>query len=415
MDTNFFLLTSPVRPERLSLLGESLKFFFTQLYPESLVFQKKTESPLVSFFLSGDALYSLADPENLQIWNEILSFPPVRIVCDREELNLRGIAIESLKLQFPDQVIDTNTPGADGRPSFWKDLAAGTRQAKPPLPGTLGWFQAGSPYMHRSAWQGIRFLSAAIDERLSVELYAYLDGVYVGHQGQKPADSGNIGKGLADLNVRATASGLTFHAIGCSRSSAARGYNTWDDGRGQVISTCTEGTFRIRDLSRIIDRFRDPHPVLAADAGILHIHKTGPAVPSDRSDRGGDAPPVTIFITKSPYGTGHAAGALSFAVACAHAGILTRVIFLEDGIYALTANHHMPERSLSISIPDLLARVAGSENLQFFAFTPSFQKRGVQKDRSLSAVPDLGYPGLGKILFFPPANVSAGCQRLIIF
>jgi hypothetical protein len=67
------------------------------------------------------------------------------------------------------------------------------------------------------------------------------------------------------------------------------------------------------------------------------------------------------------------------------------------------------------TIQETVNAVAGSENLHFFAFTPSFQKRGLQKEKSLNAVLDIGYPGLGKILFYPPGNVQAEHQRLLLF
>ena len=43
-------------------------------------------------------------------------------------------------------------------------------------------------------------------------------------------------------------------------------------------------------------------------------------------------PAVIVLITHSPYSTGHAYGGIALAVACAHQGIRTQVIFLEDGI-----------------------------------------------------------------------------------
>jgi tRNA 2-thiouridine synthesizing protein C len=415
MNAHFFLLSSPVLPERLGWMEECLKFFFVQLSPETLMHPKGPDSPVITFFLTGDALYSLADPESLQAWNIILSFTPVRLVCDRQELDMRGISLGPLIMKFPDQITDTNSIAADGKPSFWKDLAHATRQSKAPLPGTAGWFETGSPYMHRSAWHGICFLGAAIEERLSVALYTYLDGVHCGHQGQHPTDMENVGKGILDLDQRATAAGLTFHALGCSRSASARGYNTWDDGKGQVISTCTERPYKIRDISRIVERLNQSHPVLAADAGILSLKKQGAAPSFDRAEKTSTAPPVTILITRHPYSTGYTSGAISLAVASAHAGILTRVVFIEDGIYAITGNHHLPENSGETTIQELINMVAGSENLHFFAFTPSLQKRGIQKERSLNAVLDIGYPGLGKIFFYPPGNVHAEHQRVFIF
>jgi tRNA 2-thiouridine synthesizing protein C len=415
MNTHFFLLSDPVPVERLSWIEESLKFFFVQLYPETLMHTKTAESPIFTFFLTGDALYSLGNPETLPVWNIILSFTPVRIVCDRQEMELRGITLGPLRMKFPDQVIDTGSIGAGGKPSFWKDLAEAARQNKPPLPGTAGWFQTESPYMHRSAGHGIRFLSSAVDEHLSVELYAYLDGVHLGHHGQHPTDMENIGEGIVALHEKASAARLDFQALGCGQCATARGYSTWDDGQGSIISTCTVKPFKIRDLSQMVDRFCHPHTILASDAGVLTIHKQSSAPSFDRAEKTSRSPPVTILVTRSPYSTGHAAGAVLFAVACAHAGILTRVIFMEDGIYAVTGTHYAPPSQDESTIQDVINLVAGSENLHFFAFSPSFQKRGIAKEKTLNAVLDIGYPGLGKILFYPPGNVQAEHHRVLIF
>ena len=415
MNAHIFLLSGPVAVERLSWIEESLKFFFVQLYPETLMHQKKSESPVFSFFLTGDALYSLEEPETLQVWNIILSFSPVRIVCDRQELDLRGISIGPLRMRFPGQVIDVNSPGTDRKPSFWKDLAHAARQTEPSVPGSVGWFQLESPYMHRSAWHGLCFLSAVLGERLSAELYAYLDGIHLGHHGQRPADAENIGEGLTGLGEQAAAAGLEFLVLAYARSANARGYSTWDDGQGAVISTCTIRPFKIRELNQMVDHFTQNHTILSPDSGSLHLRKQNAAPSVDRTDKTSRAPPVTLLITRSPYSTGLATGAVSFAAACAHAGILTRVIFIEDGIYAVTGTHRLPLGSAEDNLQDLVNAVAGSENLHFFAFTPSLQKRGIAKDKSLAAVLDIGYPGLGKILFYPPGHVAADHQRVLIF
>ncbi|MEI7856484.1 MAG: DsrE family protein [Methanomicrobiales archaeon] len=415
MHAHFFLLSSSVPVERLSWIEESLKFFFVQLYPETLMHRKTAECPVFSFFLTGDALYSLEDPETLQVWNIILSFSQVRIVCDRQELDLRGISIGPLRMKYPDQVIDTNSPGPDTKSSFWKDLVRAARQSKPPLPGTLGWFQTGSPYMHRSAWYGLCFLSATIGDRLSAELYAFLDGVHLGHHDQRPNDAENIGEGFTALSERAVTAGLDFQALVCGRSATARGYSTWDDGQGAIISTCTNRPFKIRDLHQMIDRFSQSHTILSSDSGAIQLRNQGAVSTLDRADKTSKAPPVTILITQRPYSTELAAGAVAFAAACAHAGILTRVIFIEDGIYAVTGTHRAPPGSAEYNLQDLINAVAGSENLHFFAFTPSLQKRGITKDKSLNAVLDIGYPGLGKIFFYPPGHVLAGHQRVLVF
>jgi tRNA 2-thiouridine synthesizing protein C len=414
MTANIIFLSTPVTLERLSWFEECLKFFFVQLYPETLMHQPKGESPGFTFLLTGDALYSLDDPEAQQIWNVILSLSAVRLICDRQELDLRGISASHLKMKFPDQVITTNSIGADGQPSFWNDLVALARQTKPPLPGTVGWLQYESPYMHRSAWYGLRFLSAALVDRLAIDLYAYLDGVHIAHTAQAPTEAENIGAGIEDLYERAARYGLPCQIIACNRNATARGYSTWDDGQGVVISTCAIKPVKIRDLNVMIDHVRQNHVILSAAAGSIQFRKGGS--PSfDRAEKSSTAPPVTILITKSPYSTETVYGAISFAVACAHAGILTRVIFMEDGIYALTGMHRAPANFSLYNLQDVINAVAGSENLHFFAFTPSFQKRGISKDKSLNAVLELGYPGFGKILFYPPGNVQAEHQRVLIF
>ena len=414
MTANIFLLSTPVTLERLSWIEECLKFFFVQLYPETLMHQPKGDSPVFTFLLTGDALYSLDDPETQQVWTIILSLSAVQLICDRQELDLRGISAGHLKMKFPDQVITTNSLGPDGQPSFWNDVVALARQTKPPLPGTVGWLQCESPYMHRSAWYGLRFLSAALADRLAIDLYAYLDGIHIGHTGQAPTEAENIGAGIEELGEWAARHGLPCQVIACNRNATARGYSTWDDGQGVVISTCAIKPVKIRDLNVMIDHFRQNHVILSAAAGSIQFRKGGS--PSfDRAEKSSTAPPVTILITKSPYSTETVFGAVSFAVACAHAGILTRVIFMEDAVYALTGTHRAPSDFSPYNLQDVINAVAGSENLHFFAFSPSFQKRGISKDKSLNAVLELGYPGLGKIFFYPPGNVQAEHQRVLVF
>ncbi|HEX3001491.1 MAG TPA: DsrE family protein [Methanoregula sp.] len=415
MTTHFFLLSGPLSVERLSWIEECLKFFFVQLYPESLMHRVPAGSPAFTLLLTGDALYSLEEAECQQVWSVILSLSAVRIVCDRQELELRGIQVERLKMKYPDQVVDSNGLAAGNRPSFWKDVIGLVRQNRPPLPDAIGWFQNESPYLHLSALYGVRCLQAGIEDRLSPELYAYLDGVHMGHIGQSPTESENIGRGLFEIHDRAVKQGLSTLFLACNRCATARGYSTWDDGQGAVISTCAIKPFHIRDMNLIVDRFERPHIILSENAGSVQFPRKGPAVSFDRAEKSSTAPPVTILVTSSPYSTEHAFGAVSFAVACAHQGILTRVIFLEDGVYSIAGGHRAPPESVQFTIQEVINAVAGSENLHFFVLNPSLQKRGLSKNKELNAVLDIGFPGLGKILFYPPGNVQAEHQRVLLF
>ena len=417
MTSHFFFLSDPVTSERLSWFEESLKFYFIQIYPESLIYRATTKDPVFTFFLTGDALASLENPETQQIWSVILSLSAVRIICDRQELDLRGISIEQLKMKNPNQIIDQNGLASHNQPSFWNDVVMLIRQQKRPphASDSIGWFQIESPYMHRSAWYGLKFLSSALESRFSVELYAYLDGIHMGHIGQSPIESENIGRGLEDLYDLAGKQGLTCQILACNHCATARGYSTWDDGKGVIISTCAIKPFKIRDLNAMVDRFEHSHIILSENAGSIEFPWKGSAPSYDRSEQNSNSPPITILITKSPYSTEHAYGAIAFAVACAHQGILTRVIFLEDGIYALKGDTKVCPDSVGFNIQDYINVAAGNENLHLFALTPSFQKRGTTKNKNLKAVLDIGYPGLAKILFYLPGNVLMDHQRLLIF
>ncbi len=304
MTTHFFLLSGPLSVERLSWIEECLKFFFVQLYPETLMHRARTDSPVFMFLLTGDALYSLEEPETQQVWSVILSLTSVRVICDRQELELRGVSIERIQMKYPDQVTDKNGLAANNQPSFWKDVAALIRQNRQPLPDAVGWLQTESPYMHLSAWHGLQYLSAGLEARFSPELYAYLDGIHVGHIGQNPTESENIGRGLEELHNRAAKLGLPCQFLACNRCATARGYSTWDDGQGVIISTCTIKPFRIREMDAMIDRFERPHIILGDNAGSIQFPKKGPTVSFDRAEKSSTAPPVTILVTRSPYSTG---------------------------------------------------------------------------------------------------------------
>src|SRR5208337_5684921 len=103
---------------------------------------------------------------------------------------------EGLKMKHPDQVIDHNRLGVGGQQSFWNDVAKIARQHEQPIPSTIGYLQVESPYMHRSSLYALRCMNAALEVHASAELYAYLDGVHLGHMGQHLTESENIGQGL---------------------------------------------------------------------------------------------------------------------------------------------------------------------------------------------------------------------------
>ena len=414
MNPHFFLLGGPVSQERLSWIEECLKFFFVKLNPKDLLHHTKSQEGVFTFLLTGDALYSLHEPGTAKIWEIILSLPSVRIICDRQELALRGISIENMKMKNPDQVIDHNRLGISGQQSFWNDVAKIARQHEQPVPSTIGYLLMESPYMHRSSLSAVRCLSAALEVHASVELYAYLDGIHCGHSGQNPWEYENIGSSLEDISEKAAKRGLQYLMIASSLCATARGYSTWDDGKGQIVSACTIRPFRIRNLNEMVDQFERNHLILGENVASIQMKKE--AQPSSFPlKESGHSPPIIILISRSPYGTELAFGAVSFAVACAAQGILTRVIFIEDGVYALSGNHTLEDGAQFFNLQEVIDAVAGGANLQLYVFQPSLHQRGLVKNPKMNAVLDIGLTELGQLIFYPPNGIQACHQRVIFF
>jgi len=125
-------------------------------------------------------------------------------------------------------------------------------------------------------------------------------------------------------------------------------------------------------------------------------------------------PSVLILISRSPYDTEHAFGGLSLAIACAHQGIATRVVFLEDGIYALSGAHARESGDPLLNIQDIID-TAENANLQLYAFQPSFARRGIEKNGRLTSVFEIGMKEMGELLFDPQKGVRPRHQRVLFF
>ena len=91
------------------------------------------------------------------------------------------------------------------------------------------------------------------------------------------------------------------------------------------------------------------------------------------------------------------------------------MIFIEDGVYMLTGIHQMEEDTQAFNLQELIDVVAGSDNLQFFAFLPSLHRRGITKNPKLNSVMDIGMQELGQLIFSSPKGVEAGHQRILFF
>lgn len=414
MTSNSFLLSYALTAERLSWIAESLKYFYVNIHPDALRHPSHDKNPKFIFFITGDALYSLHEEETLQIWDHILSLPSVCLVCDPRELDLRGLSISPLMMKFPGLIFDRKETDQPDSWSFWKEIIRVCRQIDPDTQ-TLGYLQISSPYMNRSSQNSLACLHAVVKEGLSPELYAYLDGVHITHINQNPTEFKNIGTGFQEVGELARNANHPFLMLACGRSAAARGYSTWDDGKDTIISSCTIEPCKIRNLNIIVDRFRHSHCILGESTGLIDISQVLATGRELWEKKKSTPPSLVVMITHTPYGTEHTFGGLAFAIACAHNGIATRVIFLEDGIYSLTGTQKAEPDDIFFNIQDAIDAAGGNKNIELYAYLPSFHKRNVQKNIKMNAVLDIGPGELANLLFSPPRGVIANHQRILFF
>ncbi|HTY52585.1 MAG TPA: DsrE family protein [Methanomicrobiales archaeon] len=413
MASHLFLLGSALSAERLSWIADALKICFVNRIPESFRGPHTGQEPAVSFFLTGDALHSLHERETLPFWESILSLPSVRVTCDREEMDLRGLSLDSLRMKYPGTLLDQNGRRISHPRSFWRGLVQAARRTVPGATA-LGYLLLESPYMNRAPVRAISCLLGALEEGLTADLYAYLDGVHAGHMNQKPSERRNIGKGIEELDAVARKRGLPFQVLACESCAAARGYCTWDDGRGISVSTCAIGPMKIRNLGTMAGRFSQPRVILGETGGLVSLERESRPVPDAWLGDGTGIPPVLILVTHSPYETDYSFGALTLAIACAHLGIPTRVVFLEDGVYALSGTHSTEPDDLSCNIQDI-ADAADGTGLQLYAFLPSLHARSLEKNPRFTAVYDIGMKEFEEILFSTPKGAGGNHQRILFF
>jgi tRNA 2-thiouridine synthesizing protein C len=278
----------------------------------------------------------------------------------------------------------------------------------------MGFLDLESPYLQRSSVAMVKLFRSAVKNNLSPEFYGYLDGVYAVHANQQPLDSDNICGMLSKVSSDALVKGLSPLFLACARSSGARGFNTYRGGSGKIVSGCTMPQVRIRDLSALAARFRKPHPILSHSSFSIRFMKQR-KIPEVIPSEGKDPPPLVLFASQSPYGTEMTRGALSLALACAHAGILTRVVFIEEGIYTLVGHHAPDEDETVYNLQSLIESTSDRENLEYYSYIPSFQKRGLMGSNTLKCVVPLGTSAIAKMLFLSPQHIEAEQQRAIIF
>ena len=275
---NIFFTLDKLTPERLSWLTELLKFYCARLHPESLQHHPIVPTPTFTFFISGDAAYSIVDRQCAPFWEILFRLPPFQCTFDMTALRLRGISPEPVRMKNPHQVI-TRESVDDGQPgAFWHSLLAELIRNEPESIAVLA---HASPYAYHPSGSMTCFLSVATEKNIPPEFYGYLDGVHYAHRDQRTGEEEPAGELLTGISSTAAAKGLAPQFFICDRSATKRGYSTFSDGKGRVISSCTMHPFKIRPLDEISARFRRKTQVISSSSFSIRIPASpwGPRAP----------------------------------------------------------------------------------------------------------------------------------------
>ena len=233
-----------------------------------------------------------------------------------------------------------------------------------------------------------RYLSvlyAAVNRNFSPELYAYLDGVHAVHADQQPILFGNIGEPLNSVHTIALKKKLSPLFLASACCAAERGYRTFTDKRERIISSCTIPPVKICNLDRIVSRLKKNHQIVSHSSFSIQLERSGRRLPPWIPDEK-DFPPLVILASQSPYGKEMVYGAFAFALACAAQEIVTRVVFIENGVYNLVGRHEISKDEPMFQMQEMVKVMVETNNLELYSYSPSLLQRGVMVSGSIKHV-----------------------------
>lgn len=392
MFSSTFLFCDPISGERMRWLAGVISTAGGEGQPG--------DRGTVKIFLTGDALFSLVDARTRPAWVTLSWLPSVLVIADGDELRLQGLA-DPVASGVPGVRVTGTGEGV----SFWGGLVSaleaewtGTRSA--------AFLLCKSPYMSRVPVYMLRFLACVAGAGLNPEIYCYLDGVHTLHDGQRPSEFENIGKGVASLAGNAVRSCRDPWFAACSRCATARGYYQMNPGTGFCEPASCIQEIAIRPLKEILARFPGFHPVAS--------HMGGWTVPAGCTK--GEIPHLAVFITNPPYCSEWTFGGLSLAIAAAMDGIQTNVIFIEDGVYALQGTHEVPQNDRIFNVQEMIAVTTDIGGLSYSIHAPSVADRGVSGTGNFPLIRTVSDDDLSRILF-PGKNTPAPAHamRMLFF
>ncbi len=411
MKGNMFFTMDDLTPERLSWLAELLKFYCARLHPESLQHHPILPTPPFSFFVSGDAAYSIIDRQCAPFWEILFRLPPFHCVFDMTALRIRGISVEPVRMKNPDQVMTRESVSEGQRGEFWNLVLDHLCQD---LKESIGVLAHVSPYMHPSSGALPRLLSIAVENNISPEFYGYLDGVHCAHRDQRTMEEDSVGELLHEVHSAAARKKLSPRFLACERSATKRGYSTFSDGKGRVVSSCTIPPFRIRPLDEIAARFRKNNQILSSSSFSIGVPPAA-GIPHVETRNRDHTPPLVVIASRSPYGTEITRGAIEFALACAHQGIVTRVVFIEDGVFTVSGRQDVTEGGPLLNLQETIEMTSDVGTLEYYVLIPSLKLRGVAAASQMGGVFPINAAELARLVLQAPPDTNSDLQRVLLF
>lgn len=398
------LFSGLIPEERLEWISEIFTEYFKRTKSNNIIRK-------INLFLSGDALFSLIDKRVRDYWLSILKSTQIQIIIDYSELSMFGYKIDLAIMRDSIKTIDKDNIKID-KLDFWERLIKESMVEK--FDSKFGFLQLESPYMHRTSVHALRALKAALKNNLKPELYGYLDGVHIGHKGQRPSEFENIAEELLTIKNHANEKGHDFLMLACSRCGIARGYIRTEYQKDLINSDDVISSYYFCNLNKIIDQFENKHLIYSSNSASIINDELKNQEISFNSEYYDAPPPIMILLTHSPYGLEWTFGGLSFAMACANHSIPTKIIFIEDGSYSIVGNHNIKDEFKIFNVHDIIEATSDMDNLEYYAYSPSLKRRGLTISRKLESVNLIGKNSLSD-LFLHSNNRNFFHKRVFFF
>lgn len=369
-------------------------FLFEQLPPERMKWILSCTSilhkPFLKIWIAGDALLSFFTLFNQKNISDIISSKKEKILIniDKHSWNLHGFS-KDLFSYFKSSRIRIVA-------DFWDQMLKSSPQVQKSIEDRTGFLLLRGPYMDRTSVYALQFLNSSVKSALSPELYLYLDGINNGHAHQQPSAFLNIGDSIEVLLNKAQSLSLSSKILACSRCATARGYSGTNENHIAGYS--------IVNLNQIIEQFLHPHLLISPSS----IQATYFSKNSE------EKPILNIIITHPPYGSEWTFGGLSFAIAAAsNHDILSRIIFIEDGVYSILGDHLTKEADRLFNVQEIIEATLFDENIEYYIYRESIEKRLDLRRIKFSEITLISSDELAELI--TPQNIDHNLIRTLIF